>query len=301
MELHPLCLADRNKINSYLKKFPPVISELTFTNLFAWRKSREILWSELADTLFFFTRDQDGLILLGNPIGPAPLSSLINRIDSPLVGIDRFPQSQLKTVDRHQAEISQDRNNADYVYRVDNLALLAGKSFIKKRNHVNKCLKNYNCEYAIISSDNIDQCRRMQIDWCAVRECGINPGLCDEYQAINEVFDHYEQLELIGGAISIDNRVMAFTIGEALNPTTAVCHFEKAMPEIDGLGQLINQWFSKYSLNGFTYVNREQDLGIAGLRKAKESYCPDHLVEKVKISFTTNRRAKENKLIRCAE
>jgi hypothetical protein len=74
--------------------------------------------------------------------------------------------------------------------------------------------------------------------------------------------------------------VEAFSIGEALNPRTAVVHFEKAMTDYQGLYQLMNMWFCEYGLAGFEYVNREQDLGVPGLRKAKESYLPDHMVEK---------------------
>jgi hypothetical protein len=74
--------------------------------------------------------------------------------------------------------------------------------------------------------------------------------------------------------------MQAITIGERLNDSTAVVHFEKAMPGYDGLYQLINQWFCRYGLTEFEFVNREQDLGIPGLRKAKESYHPHHMVEK---------------------
>ena len=98
-----------------------------------------------------------------------------------------------------------------------------------------------------------------------------------------ETLQNYREFPLTGGAIRIAGTIEAFAVGERLNPSTAVWHFEKAMPHFHGLGQLINQWFTRENLAEFTYVNREQDLGIPGLRKAKESYFPDHLVEKVRI------------------
>jgi hypothetical protein len=101
-----------------------------------------------------------------------------------------------------------------------------------------------------------------------------------EYSAIREAFSHYEELDPIGGAIRVNGKVEAYAVGEKLAPGTAVCHFEKAMPNVKGLGQLINQWFAKYSLSDFEFVNREQDLGVPGLRRAKESYFPHHMVEK---------------------
>jgi hypothetical protein len=87
-------------------------------------------------------------------------------------------------------------------------------------------------------------------------------------------------LNVFGGAIYVDGCLEAFALGEKLNENTAVVHFEKANPEIRGLYQLINQWFCKNVLQGFTYVNREQDLGSEGLRRAKISYRPHHMVEK---------------------
>ena len=81
--------------------------------------------------------------------------------------------------------------------------------------------------------------------------------------------------------------IQAFALGERLNKSTAVWHFEKALPEINGLSQLVNQWFAKECLAEFEFVNREQDLGIPGLRQAKESYYPDHLVEKMTVFRTT--------------
>ena len=88
---------------------------------------------------------------------------------------------------------------------------------------------------------------------------------------------------MIGGAVVVDGRIEAFAIGERLNPATAVVHFEKANPEMRGMYQLINQWFVRNELSDYMYVNREQDLGIEGLRKAKESYHPHHMVRKFTV------------------
>jgi hypothetical protein len=144
-------------------------------------------------------------------------------------------------------------------------------------------LAAYDCQYELITEKTVPECLAMQDRWCAARDCKTEPGLCGEYRAIEETLRHYKELPLTGCAIRIAGNIEAFTVGEALNPSTAVCHFEKAMPQFHGLAQLINQRFAKENLAEFTYVNREQDLGIPGLRKAKESYFPDHLVEKVRI------------------
>jgi hypothetical protein len=284
MNLRPLSLDDRLFVTEYLMRFPPEISELTFTNLYAWRHTRPIWIGEFGASLIFFAETKMGLVILGNPLGPAPLVEVFREYGGRITGAERFPKEKIVNITLSPGTmIIEDRDNGDYVYRREYLATLAGRNFTKKRNHINQCLAAYNCRYEIITAETIPECLAMQDRWCAARDCKAEPGLCGEYQAIEETLQHYMEFGLTGGAIRIEGIIEAFAIGEALNPTTAVCHFEKAMPQFQGLGQLINQWFAKNNLVVFTYVNREQDLGIPGLRRAKESYYPDHLVEKVRI------------------
>lgn len=284
MTLHPLSLDDRLSVTEYLQKFPPEISEQTFTNLFAWRNTRPIWIDEFKESLLFFSETKTGLALLGNPVGLVSLPEVLKHYGSRITGAERFPKEKLpNTAQLHGSIVIEDRDNADYVYRREDLATLSGRHFTKKRNHINQCLAAYDCIYELITPETISECLAMQNRWCAARNCKTEPGLCGEYQAIEETLKHYTELPLTGGAIRIEGIIEAFTVGEALNPATAVCHFEKAMTNFHGLSQLINQWFAQNNLADFTYVNREQDLGIPGLRRAKESYSPDHLVEKVRI------------------
>ena len=284
MNLRPLSLNDRLFVTEYLRRFPPEISELTFTNLYAWRRTRPIWIDEFGASLIFFAETKMGLVILGNPIGPVSLVEVLREYGSRITGAERFPKEKLADIALIPGVmIIEDRDNGDYVYRQEDLATLAGRNFTKKRNHINQCLAAYNCRYEIITAGTVPECLDMQDRWCAARDCKAEPGLCGEYQAIEETLQHYTELGLTGGAIRIEGIIEAFTVGEALSPETAVCHFEKAMPQFQGLGQLINQWFARDNLAAFTYVNREQDLGIPGLRRAKETYFPDHLVEKVRI------------------
>jgi hypothetical protein len=284
MNLRPLSLDDRLSVTEYLRRFPPEISELTFTNLYAWRQTRPIWIDTFKESLVFFAKTKMGMVVLGNPVGPVSLSAVFREYGSRITGADRFPKKKLADLALLPGvKIIEDRDNADYVYRREDLATLAGRNFTKKRNHIKQCLAAYNCQYEIITAETIPECLVMQDRWCAARDCNNEPGLCGEYRAIEETLQHYTEFGLTGCAIRIEGTIEAFTIGEALSPATAVCHFEKAMPQFQGLGQLINQWFARENLAAFTYVNREQDLGIPGLRRAKETYFPDHLVEKVRI------------------
>ena len=112
----------------------------------------------------------------------------------------------------------------------------------------------------------------------------FDSGLASEDVAIKEIFSLIDILPVFGGVIFINGKIEAFTLAEKLVENTAVVHFEKANPEIDGLYQLINHWFCQNALKDYTYVNREQDLGIEGLRRAKQSYYPCKMVSKYKIT-----------------
>jgi uncharacterized protein len=284
MNLRLLSLDDRILISDYLRQFPPEISELTFTNLYAWRHTRPIWIDTLKDSLIFFVETKTGLVIFGHPVGPVSIAEVLSEYGNRISGIDRYPKKKLaESVLLPGAMITDDRDNADYVYRREALATLAGRNFTKKRNHINQCLATYNCRYEIITAETVPECLVMQERWCAARDCKAEPGLCGEYQAIEETLHHYMEFGLTGGAIRIEGNIEAFTVGEAFNSSTAVCHFEKAMPQFHGLGQLINQWFAENNLADFVYINREQDLGIPGLRRAKETYFPDYLVEKVRV------------------
>ncbi len=115
--------------------------------------------------------------------------------------------------------------------------------------------------------------------WCKIRRCEDDMNLLSESEAVRESLVNFPVLKIDGGVILIDGKVEAFTLGELLNDQTAVVHIEKANPENPGLYAMINQQFCENRWRDLLYINREQDLGEPGLRKAKLSYYPDHFVE----------------------
>ncbi len=282
-----MTLADRSLVSEYLRGYPPEISEHTFTNLFIWQPSRPVFLAEIDNSLVFLVkaaRTQGTYILFGPPLGKISIPDVFSAFDPGIIGAVRIPDTNAENLAAQDFAIIPDRDNADYVYRVKDLAELAGRRYAKKRNHIKRCLSSHTCEYVPMTPELVAECETMQEHWCDSRDCDRNPGLCNEANAIAEIFAHFNELELLGGAVRVDGKIQAFAIAEKLHPGTSVWHFEKAMNDIPGLGQLINHWFARYGLSGFEYVNREQDLGIPGMRQAKESYYPHHLVLKNYIS-----------------
>lgn len=173
-----------------------------------------------------------------------------------------------------QFEFSYNRDNSDYIYLVSDLAELKGKKFHGKKNHINYFLKNFNYEYEPITEENLEECRVVKSDWSEQKEIET-ASMETELNAVDIALDHFRELELTGGLIRIDGIVKAFTIGERLTDDTFVTHIEKADYEVRGLYPMINQQFAIHALQDYTYVNREEDLGVEGLRKAKLSYQPE--------------------------
>jgi hypothetical protein len=282
-----LTLEDKPFLDSLLGNMQPQISELTFTNLFVWNSSEPVQLSRVGEiVLLQRKRLRDGKTFILPPLGKQPLINVVKTLRTanfpnyqlaPLYGLT-LEQAQL--LSSEGIEVEPDRDDWDYVYLTSDLANLPGDKYHPKRNFIARCLSKYKCEYVDIGSSEIKDCLQLQTQWCNLRSCSSVPGLEAENTAIKTAFDHYEYLGVTGGAVYVDGKLEAFTLAESLNKDTAVIHFEKANPEIEGPYQIINQWFCQKALKDFKFVNREQDLGIPGLRKAKQSYYPHHMVKK---------------------
>jgi hypothetical protein len=285
-EFRELRLEDKSRLDDAFKRYDPQISEYTFTNLFVWRETFHVLLSHLENAILVKRwNPASNQFFLLPPIGTNSVVSLVKemllmtgeRDFPPLYGVDRLQAESLKSEDFNIREM---RDNWDYLYAVQDLSDLPGSKYYAKRKNIKNCLATYNPTYKPITEEIVNQCLQLQTKWCDLRSCDTIPGLEAEHRAIKETFLHFSDWTVFGGAVLVDGAVEAFTLGEWLNKDAAVIHFEKANPNIPGLYQVINQWFCTQTLQDFQYVNREQDLGVPGLRRAKLSYHPTTFIEK---------------------
>lgn len=174
-------------------------------------------------------------------------------------------------------EIDPIRDAYDYMYEQSRLATLSGKKLAAKRNHIHRFEDGGDWQYEELSAGNMHECWQLELDWIESQDS--DDDLLHEKAAIRSAMDHFEELGFFGGLIRREGRVVAFTIAEALNSDTLVVHFEKAYADIQGAYQIINQQFA-YHNPQYTYINREDDTGDAGLRRSKLSYHPDRFIEK---------------------
>lgn len=288
----PLELSHREAVNRFLAADPPRVSELSFTNLFMWRGDKRPAWREIAGCLCLVQSpcgEQGPFGLM--PMGPGDKAAALDGVMQALAKIGAEPKACRvdagfveSHLDPERYEAVADRDNFDYVYEAQKLIKLPGRKLHRKKNHLNRFIKSTAFAYRALDAELVGQVLDMQESWCALRECHQSPGLLAEDLAIYQALQHFGELDYIGGVILIDGRVKAFSLGEMLNPQTAVIHIEKADPEVPGLYAAINQRFAQEAWGRAEYINREQDLGLEGLRAAKESYQPHHLVEKFTLT-----------------
>jgi len=174
------------------------------------------------------------------------------------------------------------RDWADYIYHVRDLTTLAGRNYQPKRNLISRFSNDNENEwtYEDIDDHNIAECIAMNEEWCRRNGCFENGSLRTETEAVAAMLAHFRRLDLCGGLLRVAGRVVAYTVGEPLSADTFIVHIEKAFTEFRGAYQMINRQFLMRRANHFLYVNREDDSGDAGLRKAKLSYHPAVLHEK---------------------
>ena len=286
-QFKPIELGDKEVFNRFLKQDPPRVSELTFTNLFIWQHKYAPSWVIAEDCLLIICRPKDHAAFGLQPVGPGDkkkaLEILVESLKSitPEPRIERVDEAFVKAYVVPEEYVTElDRDNSDYVYLAQDLIQLSGNKFHRKKNHVNQFIKNYRFEYRALDQELLKAFLNLQESWCQLRECATHPDLWSEDYAVHTALTHSRDLDFQGGAILINDKVEAFALGEPLNPDTAVIHIEKANPEINGLYAAINQLFCRETWSHMRYINREQDMGIEGLRQAKGSYCPDHMVHK---------------------
>lgn len=283
-----LQLTDRELIESYYEKEPVRNCEFTFANNYLWKPFYPIFFGVVEDNLVFESGEAG--MSVSFPLGTADLKRTVDaltewfgQVGRPfkmhLVSPAQFEKLEAAYPGRFQIEY--DRDFADYVYERDKLKNLSGKSLHGKKNHCNKFKKLYpDWRYEPITPENVDACIAMAQEWWELNNFGEGGEKEEEIAVTLSALKNMEVLGLSGGMLYAGGRVVAFTVGEPCGADMFVVHFEKAFADVEGAYSMINQQFVEHEMEGYTYVNREDDAGSEGLRKAKLSYHPVFLMEK---------------------
>lgn len=279
---------DQRHFDHYFRRNPPVASDYTFTNFYTWRHAERSRISCVHNNIIIHAAPKGRAPFFFMPLGTNKIAETLATCAEYMRGrkeISRFNYLTADMVQQHFGppyRVEEQRANFDYVYRQDRLATLSGRKFDGKRNRLKKFLKSYAYAYQPLTPEYIAQCITLLEIWNRIRQPVSEefPKLREEKQAVIETLVNFAWLKLRGGMILVDGKVAAFSIGEALNPNTIITYIEKANPEMEGLAQLINREFARNECAAYAYINREDDLGEPGLRRAKLSYYPDHFIHK---------------------
>lgn len=284
-----ITLADKDTITSFTMKSDRRNCDLSFSNLCSWRFLYDTKFAVVDNFLVFKFWAGEQLAYM-MPIGTGDLKAILRKLIEDadkekqsfcMLGVCSNMRVDLETTLPSQFVFTEDRDYADYIYLKSDLSTLKGKKFQSKRNHINRFRNTYpDYEYTPITPDRIQECLDLEAEWCKVNNCDQQEGTGNERRALIYALHNFEALGLTGGILHVNSKIVAFTFGMPINHETFGVHVEKADTTIDGAYAMINYEFANRIPEQYIYINREEDLGIEGLRKAKLSYQPVTILEK---------------------
>ena len=292
MEFHSPTLADKEWVLKAFNEGQTDCCEYCFGNIFMWSQIYENKICN--DNSVFVSADFTDEPVFCYPIGNGDKKATINRlikfaeekgITLEFYGMTEKDKDELNLLFPEKFEITETRDYFDYLYRTEDLASLAGRKYHSKRNHISYFEKTFDWKYEPINEQNINECLLLNEHWKRLNQEKNPEEILNEHIAIKRALQNYFDLGLEGGILTIENEIVAFTFGEKLNDNTFCTHVEKAYGNIRGAYQMINREFARQLCDRYEYINREDDTGSEGLRRAKLSYHPHRLVIKYCAKF----------------
>ena len=284
-DFKPITLEDKPLFDKHYEKYPPVHSDNVFSTLISWGEYGNYHFTFLDDNLIIYSK-------INNQIRFRPPSGKFKKnifdqvlilakkqdSDYPFGVIDLKTKIWMSKI-YPKIKFEEHRDYYDYVYLSKDLAELEGSAYAKIRNRLNKFNKNNEYSVEKISEENLKEVQEFLKRWCLWKDCESDSLLENEKKAINYSISNFFYLKLSGILIRINNAVESIAVFEEMNPITAVVHYEKGSPDYDGIYKSINKETARLLQNNYKLINREPDMGIPGLRRAKLSYKPYNMVE----------------------
>ncbi len=295
LEFREITMEDRPWITECLRQSDYRGCEYSFANNLAWRRLHNTKIARYRGFYLCCAFDtEDGVPSFTYPAGVgddldilAQMRSFSASLGKPLKIWDVSPE-RLRWLEQEfpdELTVEENRDNWDYLYRSEDLSTLAGRKYHQKRNFLHR-FAQYGAEYTALTEQDFDDCIAFAADRYNERLEGDASGISEQF-AIDTYFRDFDTLQLQGGVWRAAGKLIAFAIGEPICSDTFCVHIEKADTAYQGAFHAINQAFSAgIAEQGYRYINREEDLGIPGLRKAKESYRPVMMQEKYCVTFS---------------
>ncbi len=278
-------IKDKETANKFLKRKNYFLCAYCFTDVFIWQNAYK---TQIAfDDDFMYMKSGSGKnIYFTAPMGEGDYASAVDKmaeiahaegVPLKIYAVPAEIKEKIEAAYPGRFSYKEGRDGADYIYSAESLMYLKGKKLHGKRNHINKFLSEYEgrWSYEDLTEDNIREFFSYQLKWCE-----NNPdNFLGETCAVSVALKNFKELEIKGGLLRLDGAIIAVTLGSESFPDTFIVHIEKADATIQGAYQMINQQFAQHNFEKYRYIDREEDLGIEGLRKAKLSYYPESITE----------------------
>ena len=283
MNFKKIELCDRDKLLPFLTGANELTCEISFANLLIWQPLYNNCYCIEDNTLFLKSYD-DNIETYSLPFGD--LESGMQKIIEHHGGLPDIWAQEGERFRRFYElfgkyyDVYESRNEFDYIYNACDLINLSGKKYHSKRNHISAFSKQYNWHYEDITPDNIDAVKKCAQAWYGQYGDALDEELKNEENGLNIMLDNMDFLGIAGGAIVVDDRIVAFTLGSAINGQIYNIHIEKAIDGFQTAYTVINREFAARNAEKYKYINREDDLGIEGLRRSKLSYKPQIILPK---------------------
>ncbi len=285
LSFKPITIEDQDAMNRYFKPAGYQICDFSFATVFCWKHQFHSTYTIVDDFMLIKYICDDNQPCFMTPIGNGDIAHILDLMlndakeNNFRFRIHAITSEMFEQIDKAMPDtfiFIENRNYFEYIYLASDLISLSGKKFQDKRNHINRFKKKYpNFEYRTLIPELFPACLELYERW-RKEYTNNHPGsnLYGEKQAVLTAFEYFNQLGMRGGSLWNEGKLLAYSYGNPLCDNTFVVHAEKAMHDTPGVFQMMNQQFIAHEASEFTYINREEDLGIENLRKAKMSYNP---------------------------
>ncbi len=292
--LHHIRANSKEELQPYFDKVSYEACEYSFTTMYMWQQSYGFRYYKTDKFLLIFG-EYEGEVFVINPLCENQyldeafdeIEHIFRELQKPLEfrAITEEIKAYIEKRYGNRFYYYNIRDNWDYVYEGDKMRDLSGRKLHSKKNHFNSFLKEYDgrYEYRLLTKDEFEKCIELEEKWARTKENDQN--LISERLAISKIFSNIRFLpDIRVGGIYVDGKLEAFSIGDLILPNMALIHVEKANPDIRGLYVAMSVFFLRNEFENAELINREDDLGMEGLRQAKLSYKPYKMVEKYWIT-----------------
>ncbi len=283
IEFREITLSDKKICDEYFKNTSTASCDYTFGNLFNWKE--EFNYKIAFADGFMFVRFGENEFRYFLPIGKGDVKTALEHLkeeneEITIYGVTSEEIDELNNLGVTVKKSELYRDASDYIYLCNDLKTLSGKKFHSKRNFISRFKSSYDWTYEAINETNIEECIEFCSKWFYSQETSDRK---QEEKTVISALNNFTQLELQGGLLRVCGKVIAFTIGEPIDEETFCVHIEKADTKYIGAYATLNNQFIINNCGKYMYINREEDMGIEGLRKAKESYYPVYILDKFNI------------------